>query len=343
MKNQIYTFSKLLKEDKNILFSPISFNSILAILSEVAVGDTKDKLEKFLEKNYKFFLKQFFTEKINNDVNAFVFSNGLWFDEKYKLNPITKINMEFYNMDFIRSDFTNPRFIAGSINTWVDYSTIHMIPHIVKTENIRNCDSVLVNAVYFKSAWKDVLHRIRNVFHGIDGDKNTDFVCGKADGYLENDSAIGFSKYYTNGMQFIGVLPKNEIGIEDMQIESLIASKTYKYDVSIAMPVLDFGSDLQLTELFPQLGLEELLTGRNMTELYADKKPFYISNVMQNTKIKLDENGTEASASTSAFIIRGCSFSIKEEKEVILNKPFFFFIHDEKSNEIIFIGKVVSV
>lgn len=343
MKNQIKIFSKLATKNENILFSPISFNSILAVLSEVAISDTKEKLKIFLEKDYKEFLKQFFTKKMNEEGNAFVFSNGLWFDEKYDLNQIAKDFMRYYNMDFIRSDFTSPRFISSSINYWVDDNTNHMIQQIVEEKDIKGSDSVLVNAVYFKSAWKDSLHRTRNIFHCINGDKNTNFIYGGADGYLENNHAIGFSKHYTNGMQFIGILSKSDISIEELNIEELLASKTYKYDVSIAMPVLDFGSDLQLNEFFPVLGLEDLLTGRNMTELYTDKTPFHLSNIMQNTKIKLDENGTEASAVTSAVILRNCAFMVKEQKEVILNKPFLFLIYDEKMQEIAFIGKVVSV
>lgn len=343
MKNQIETFLKLANKDKNIMFSPISFNSILATLSEVAISDTKEKLKEFLEKDYKECLKQFFKKELNEEENSFIFSNGLWFDEKYDLNLIVKDSMEYYNMDFIRSDFTNPKFVSSSINYWVDNKTNHMITKIVEEKDIKGSDSVLVNAVYFKSAWKDSLHRTRSIFHNMNEDKNYDFVYGEADGYLENNNAIGFSKYYTNGMQFIGILPKNNISINELNIEELLASKTYKYDVSIAMPVLDFDSDLQLNELFPVLGLEDLLTGRNMTELYADKTSFHLSNVMQNTKIKLDENGTEASAVTSAVILRNCAFRIREQKEVILNKPFLFLIYDEKMQEIIFIGKVISV
>lgn len=346
MKNQLETFSKLTNnKQKNMMFSPVSFNTVLAILSEVAVGDTKEKIKEYLEREYSALFKEFFNIYKNDDNNVFAFSNGLWINEKYTPGDKVKFVQDLYNMNIFKTDFKDAEHLASDINSYVDEKTFHMIPKIVESKDVKGSDSVFVNAVYFQSAWKNSLFRRKDLFLDFEGNKKeTDFVYGKADAYMENDSAIAFSKNYENNIQFIGILPKKEnFEVQDLNIEELLNSKSYKYDVSIGMPVLNFETEMELSSLLPALGLEDLLTGRNMTELYEDKTAFRISRLIQNTKIELDENGTKASAATAAVVLRNCAFMLKERKEVILNKPFFFFIYDEHHEEILFIGKVVSV
>ncbi len=344
MKNQIKTFSKLVS-NKNMMFSPVSFNAVLAILSEIASGDTREKIQEYLEKDYSSFISEFMKDKKNDDKNIFAFNNGMWIEEKYQVSSRIQQIQELYNANIIRADFKNIDSLAREINFYVDKNTFHMIPEIVKPKDLKGSDSVIANVVYFQSPWVDSLHRKKDVFQDFKGNKTeTDFVLGKADGYMENNYAVGFSKSYENGLQFIGILSKEEnCQIENLNIEELLKSKNYNYNVSIGMPILNFESNMELSSLLPSLGLEDLLTGRNMIELYEDKTSFHISKLMQNTKIELDENGTKASAATVSIGIRNCACVFKECKEIILNRSFIFLIYDEQNQEIVFIGKVVSV
>lgn len=341
MNNQIQTFLKL-TSDKNIMFSPMSLNTVLAILAEVAVDDTKEKILRYLEKDYSVQLPLLARSLRFDENNIFSFSNGIWIEEKYQVSNNIKKIQNLYNTDIVRSNFSNINYLANDINYYVESKTLGMISKIVEPNDIKGSDSVIANTVYFQSAWKDSLHKIQDIFEDFNGEKKlTSFVAGGADGYMETDSAIGFSKYYENNLEFIGILPKENI--EDVNIEELLNTKSYQYNVSIEMPILNFETKIELTSLLPSLGLEDLLTGRNMTGLYADKTAFHISKLMQNTNIELDENGTKASAATVSVNIRNCACFMKEMKEVNLNRPFLFLIYHNKTNEIIFIGKVISV
>jgi serpin B len=62
-----------------------------------------------------------------------------------------------------------------------------------------------------------------------------------------------------------------------------------------------------------------------------------ISNVVQKTFIKVNEEGSEAEAVTSVGI---GTTSVGPPTQMICNRPFVFVISDRKTNSICFVGKV---
>ena len=67
----------------------------------------------------------------------------------------------------------------------------------------------------------------------------------------------------------------------------------------------------------------------------------FISKVIHQTFINVDEKGTEAAAATMAMMM--CYSSYEPERvdpiDFKCNRPFIFVIHDQENNGILFIGK----
>ena len=69
---------------------------------------------------------------------------------------------------------------------------------------------------------------------------------------------------------------------------------------------------------------------------------FYISQVLQKTYIDVDENGTEAAAATAVLMKATSAMPQPEEIiEFVANKPFTYFIRDDESGEVLFLGKIL--
>ena len=70
-----------------------------------------------------------------------------------------------------------------------------------------------------------------------------------------------------------------------------------------------------------------------------------VDTILQKTKLELDENGTKAAAVTA--VIMECMSAVEEKEPVIKNveltRPFAFLIYDRSSDEILFMGKVMTV
>jgi serpin B len=66
----------------------------------------------------------------------------------------------------------------------------------------------------------------------------------------------------------------------------------------------------------------------------------YISQVIHQAYIKVDEEGTEAAAAT-AVIIKITSMPLNQ-KTFVADHPFLFAIQERKTGNILFMGKVVN-
>jgi len=69
-------------------------------------------------------------------------------------------------------------------------------------------------------------------------------------------------------------------------------------------------------------------------------EPLSVSNILHETKVEVNEQGSEAAGITGAIL--DLRTVIKDTYTVRLNRPFIFVIHDRKNNIPLFVGKVVN-
>ena len=114
------------------------------------------------------------------------------------------------------------------------------------------------------------------------------------------------------------------------------------------MPKLNFESEFPLTDALKAAGLSDLFSPdtadfTSMQKNTDDK--LFISEVLQKTKLELDDKGTKAAAATAVIMNEGMAIDEqpKETREVYLNRPFAFLIYDEGNEQIVFMGKVTKL
>lgn len=365
MLNSVRVFDTMCADKTQAMFSPLSLNMCLGMLEAGAAGDTKTALDNYLgdgdyAKSAAEYLEHakdfnFKSEGSSKYKNVFELANSFWASKNLKFNKdyIDKVSDSF-GAEIDNLDFSKPEKAVGKINDWVSDKTHKMIPRLLSPDNVSaDTAAVLVNTVYFESAWTSdwEVYDEKREFTLADGTKKkVELMHSGGASYFENDNATAFSKGYKNGMKFIGILPKKEgeFTLESLDIPSLLKTETRDYDVFARAPKLNFQSSFPLTDALKAAGLSDIFDEHkaDFTPMQgsADEK-FFVTEVLQKTKLELDESGTKAAAATGAVMTNAAApMPVEREKKyVYLDRPFAFLIYDSAADRIVFMGKVTDV
>lgn len=355
-------FSKLLVKDnnKNIFFSPSSIALALAMTYNGASGSTQESMGKALE------LQGMNLQQINSNYAELKASlenpdsqvtlniaNSLWADQNASLKPDFIQN----NQDFYQAKLTNLNFAdagtPGIINNWVKENTQGKIEKIV--ENI-DPDQVLflLNAIYFKGSWT----------REFDQDKTAEFPFSLSSGEEKQHpmmSQSGDYKYYEteqfqavnlpygeNGrVSFYVFLPKQNSNLKSFYQNLNAAnwetwmSQFAKREGSVRLPRFKMDYEATLNDALSALGMEEAFSNNaNFSEMGNNLK---ISEVKHKTFVEVNEEGTEAAATTSVGIeLTSATVPSQKPFQMIVNRPFFCAIRDNQTGSILFMGSIVE-
>ena len=358
IENSVKLTDKIAAENrnKNIMLSPTSLNFALGMIAEGAKGETKEALKEYLgTDDFAAYAKQYMEniKKYNSDEENYGYKSKLkiadavWADDDLKLQDAFKksvssnFSAKVENLDFSNTDKTCKR-----INKWCNKNTEGMIPKIITPDTIsKDTELCLTNSLYFESGWNGDPWTVSNKKEKFGDKEKTKYMTCAGDRYYKNDKATAFGRNYANGLSFIGILPNEEgdFTLEDLDIESLLKSEPEYDEVDCKMPKLNFETSATLNDMLSDLGLENIFSNDADFSGIADKNT-KVSAVLQKTKLELDENGTKAAAVTAA--VMECMSAMAPNpvvKSVELTRPFAFLIFDEMNNEILFMGKVMTV
>ena len=342
---------------KNIMFSPTSLNFALGMIAEGAKGETKEILDDYLgtndfaayAKEYLDKIKAYNTEDESYGYQSKVkiadavwVDNGLTLQEKFKNTVSDSFGAEVEAVDFSAAEKT-----CDVINSWCDKNTEGLIPKIITPDLINdNTGLCLTNSLYFESGWNGEPWNVSDTEESFGKKEKTKYMTCTGDQYYENDKATAFGRDYANGLSFIGILPNDEgnFNLEDLDIGGLLKSNPEYDEVDCKMPKLNFETSTVLNDMLSSLGLDNLFSSNADFSGIADQN-VNVDTILQKTKLELDENGTKAAAVT-AVTMECMSATVEKEpiiKTVELTRPFAFLIYDRSNDEILFIGKVISI
>lgn len=342
---------------KNIVFSPTSLNFALGMIAEGAKGGTKEILDDYLgtndfaayAKEYLDKIKAYNTEDESYGYQSKVkiadavwVDNGLTLQEKFKNTVSDSFGAEVEAVDFSAAEKT-----CDVINSWCDKNTEGLIPKIITPDLINdNTGLCLTNSLYFESGWSGEPWNVSDTEESFGKKEKTKYMTCTGDRYYENGKATAFGRDYANGLSFIGILPNDEgdFNLEDLDIGGLLKSNPEYDEVDCKMPKLNFETSTVLNDMLSSLGLDNLFSSNADFSGIADQN-VNVDTILQKTKLELDENGTKAAAVT-AVTMECMSAAVEKEpiiKTVELTRPFAFLIYDRSNDEILFIGKVISI
>ena len=356
--------------NENYMISPTSFKAALALAVSGADNETKDELLKAMGFNSMDELISWY-----KDVTASVDSYNEWlktaqdefneyrddyeddapepdgdFDLENSIWRNTKSSGELSQKyrEYVAETFgataenVSEDKITDAVNNWINDNTNGLIPSI--SNDLSCTDLVLVNTLYLRTAW------VNDFFESATQEGDFKTLSGetvKKDFMSQQDN---FRFYEDENGKFV-VLPMNGginavfiLGEVDDVIEKM---DTASYEeVAVKLPKFESETTLsenQLIDFCKARGADEAFTSAADFSLMSDKMPLYISDIIQKTKIKVDEEGIEAAAATAVLMGAASAPEEPEVKEFIADEPFkYMILTDSENPELLFYGQLVK-
>jgi serine protease inhibitor len=347
----------------NVIVSPLSVSQALTMTYNGARGSTKTAMARTLgigamngaqlNASNRQLLEAL--RKADPDARLEI-ANALWLREGLAINPeFVALNKDYYGADVRSLDFAgDPQRAAGIINAWVSRNTQGKIPSIVAGLE-GDTALVLTDAVYFKGGWSDVFdpHASKpHPFFGPDA-KSATTPMMEQDGfysYLETNDFQGIRLPYGNGQFAMYVfLPRAKDGLGRL-LKSLDEShwtewirKFASSKGTIVLPKFEVRYGEKLNAVLEAMGMSVAFNAEEADFSGITPSRIYISDVEHKTYVKVDEKGTEATASTAVIMQLDSAFgSLATPFNMIVDHPFVFAIAERGTGAILFVGTVVD-
>ncbi len=352
----VHLLQTSIEENENILLSPLSISSALAMTANGADGETRNQMEEVLGLSVNS-LNQYFYDYLTSisreKEQSLLSANSVWIKDDESLTmeeDFINIIQAWYNSETFKEEFDAKTL--KKINAWVKDKTNEMIPEILD-EIPKEAVIYLINAIAFEGEWKEVYYESQvrpGEFTLTDGTKiDVDMMYSEEYRYLEDEQAKGFIKPYKGGRYaFAALLPNEDISVEEYAA-SLTGEGLYqllsgvKMDiVNAAIPRFESGYQCELSDVLKSMGMTDAFDGElaNLSKMaHSENGNLLISRVIHQTFFALDELGTKAGAATAVEIVEETAMEVENEpKEVHLDRPFVYMIVDCDYNTPIFIG-----
>ena len=364
MEFSVDLFKEVVKngENENLMISPLSVSTALAILAEGSDTKTKEELESTLSgylslEELTDFLSSYLKNLPTGEKCKFVYANAIWANEKdgLKINEdFLKFASDTYGADIKKGPFTNKT--VWEINKWVYKNTDGMIDKILK-ELPPDAVMCILNAVAFDAEWKDRYEKDdieKKTFTSYSGkEQKIDFMNSREEYLFEDEYAAGFKKKYKGGnYSFVALLPYEGVDVNDYVsqltprgIKEMLDNYTYA-DVHASIPKFESEYEVEMNDILKGLNLNHMFDKKeaDFSKLgVSDGKNIYVHEVKHKTYILVDEVGTKASAVTSVIMNELATAAPSEPVEIILDRPFVYMIIDESTNLPVFMGVLYDV
>ncbi|GIX67888.1 leukocyte elastase inhibitor [Caerostris extrusa] len=280
-------------------------------------------------------------------------ANRIYFQEGTKFKDCMQ---EMLNREIAFVDFeNNAEASREEINTWVEKETQQKIKDLIPSNGISSLTKMVVaNAVYFKESWQqpfDEQRTIRQRFtlssrHEIFVSMmNTRgrFLYGKSEELQCNAVEL---PYAGNALSMTILLPKNRYNGVDVLANSLTPERLrnllldlYPREVLVSIPKFKMEDSFELSSVLSKMGLRTLFDTRRVDlSGFTGQREFAVDAVHHKSFIDVNEEGTEAAGATS--VISSRSARPIGPAAFIADYPFVYFIRDNLSNVILFLGTV---
>lgn len=366
-------YRELSASDGNLVFSPHSISSALAMTYGGARGDTGTAMPGVL----RFRLPQ---ERLHSTFGALGHdladrsegggeggfrlnaANAVWAQDGH---PFEKSYLDLvrggYGAEVGLADFAgNPEGSRAEINRWVAGRTEDRIEDLIPPGLIDGMTRmVLVNAVYFKAGWLHPFNEYettRESFRLPDGG-TADVDMMRATEYFGYGVGEGYQvvdlPYFGGELSMSVLLPdwgrfeEFEERLDAVYVGGLLADVSETY-VDLEMPRFEFDAQFRLGEILKAMGMSGVFdpaaadfSGMDgLSCARGDDGCLYIADVVHKAFVAVDEAGTEAAAGTG--VMMRTESAKPRPVPVRVDRPFIFFIRDRPTGTVLFLGRVTE-
>jgi len=348
-----------LSEEDNLMISPLSVSYALGMTYNGAAGTTLEAFKDVLH------FGDLTTEEVNesykdlmgqlihlDDQVEFSIANSIWYRLGFQVLPeFIDANKDYFDAAVKEIDFTDPQTV-DIINGWIEDKTNDKIKDML---DYIPGDAVmyLINAIYFNATWKYEFEKgdtYQGDFNLADGNKHqADYMRVTGDfAYTSNEEFTAVELPYGNStFSMVVMLPATEKAVSDLVAKLDVAHWDSWFDnssftgVQVDLPKFKYEFKELLNEPLTDLGLGVAFSEEGEADFTRINPAgnLFISRVIHQTFIDVQEEGTEAAAATIVEIGKndaggGSPIYFKADK------PFLYLIKENSTGVVVFIGKV---
>ncbi len=350
------------KEKGNIFFSPYSISMALAMVYEGARGKTAKEIKSvfYFPENDRTRRKGFLElyKRLNKKDAKYEFrtANALWVQRKYKLlKNYTDVIKTYYGGEVMNVDFVNKTEKARkTINKWVENKTNGKIKDLLLQGSLTPFSRlVITNAVYFKGIWVKQFNKKKTF--------EEDFIVNEEKivkvpmmRIIGKDAKFNYAE--TEDLQILELLYEGEElsmlillpRTYDLKpLENLLTPenlnkwrrKLKKQRVNVFIPKFTLNTKYILNDILKKMGIKVSFSSVADFSGITGAKDLFISSVIHQAFVDVNEEGTEAAAATGVTMQ---VTSVPRYKIFRANHPFIFIIQERNTGNILFMGRVVD-
>lgn len=356
-------FSRILKQEpnRNVFISPSSIAIALSMTYNGAEGETARAIAKTLELEG---LDRSEVNQANADLRSrlespdpkveLAIANSLWARREVAFEPaFTQQNRQFYSAEVTNLNFADPQSVRV-MNDWVKQNTRGKIDKIV--DQLTPSDILfIINAIYFKGQWStpfDKAQTVNKPFYRLNGSQKMQPLMAQTGdySYFETDDFQAVSLPYGQNRQMTMriFLPKPSSNLA--AFEKMLTIENWQSWLtqfrsrpgSIQIPRFKLEYDLELKNTLSAMGMGIAFEAGRANLSGISNQADRISKVKHKTFVEVNEEGTEAAAVTSVGITRTSISKPVPPFQMVVDRPFFFTIYDNRTKTVLFMGAIVD-
>ncbi|CAN4092772.1 unnamed protein product [Withania somnifera] len=367
-----HVFSNEIKGDTNLVFSPLSIQIVLCLVAAGSKGPTKDQLLCFLKSKsidelnslYSHLVNIIFVDGSSNGGPRLSVANGVWIDKTLPFKPsFKKVVDKVYKAASNSVDFKNKATeVANQVNQWAKIKTNDLIKEILPNGTVKSMARLIfANALYFKGVWDDKFNASEtkdHEFHLLRGGSiKAPFMTSNKKQY-----AVAFDGFKVLGLHYKQgrdtrrffmylILPDARDGLPAL-IDRISSEPGFfnhhvpfeKVKMSkLLVPKFKTTFGFEASKVLKGLGVTLPFSSGDLTEMVDSPLAgrLFVSQIFHKSFIEINEEGTEATAVT-ACVVMNRSVRIEREIDFVADHPFMFFIRDDATGVVLFIGSVLN-
>lgn len=240
-----------------------------------------------------------------------------------------------------------------AINTWVSDQTEQRIKELLAQGTLDDSTRlVLVNAIYLKAAWARAFEATATqpaAFHRLDG-SSVDVPTMRLGTNLPYAEGRGWKAVelpYVGGQLAMTVVVPDDLasflqganGATFGAIAAALADNRPLVDLSL--PKFSIETKADLGDVLSALGMPDAFDpDRADFSGMTTQEQLYVSRVIHQANIDVDEKGTTASAATA--VVMDATAAPGDQVTLQVDRPFVFALRDVTTGAIVFLGEVTD-
>lgn len=348
--------TRRLPADSNAFLSPFSASMALGMALNGAGGLTFDSMRVALRAGeaplsdlnsaYRDLLQLYTTLDRTTEL---VVANGVWVDQGFPVRPEFLATVRtWFAAEATTLDLQGPDAL-GAINGWVKERTRNRIPKLLEKIDADEI-AFLVNAVYFKGRWRipfDPKRTSPREFRSARGESQSVPTMWLEDQirYAQRDGFQAADLLYGNGAYAMTILLPEVGSTPGAVLATLTPASWRELDAAfheakivLTLPKFTFDYRRSLVDDLKAMGMR-IAFDAGQADFYgiADVRPerLYLTQVLQKAFVEVNEEGTEAAATTAVGV--GVTSA---PPSMTVDRPFLFVIRERLTGNILFIGQV---